>query len=86
MKMKLYACSVIGESLGFATILLGIFSDKDKAKTQAHVFMQGIGDLFEQIDHGYEADNDETLYYQTKHSKERYTFYIEEYKLNELSY
>ena len=84
--MELWSCSVVSGALGLATFLVGIFSDKEKAKVQAHIFMQGVGDLFEQVDHGYEGDSDEVLYYQTKHTDERYTFYIERYVLDELSY
>ena len=84
--MELWSCSVVSGSLKLATILVGIFSNKEKAKVQAHIFMQGVGDLFEQVDHGYEGDSDEVLYYQTKHTNEKFTFYIEGYILDKLSY
>lgn len=83
--MELWSCIVYDFKSG-EKVLLGIFSDKEKAKTQAHVFMQGVGDIFELVDHADEAEADETLYYKTKHTDERYTVYIERYHLNELSY
>ena len=71
--MELWSCSVVSGSLGLATVLVGIFSDKEKAKIQAHIFMQGVGDLFEQVDHGYEGDSEDVLSSQNKHTNERYT-------------
>lgn len=81
--MKVWACTVCGASI--LNTLLGIFSSRDKAETQAHVFMQGIGELFEEIDRDTTEYNT-TIYYQTVHGQEGYTATIEEYELDELSY
>lgn len=81
--MELWTCTVEGYIKEHT--LLGIFSTKEQAKTQAEVFMQGVDVHFE-IDHAYEGIADEVLYYENKHTQESFTFYIERYILNELSY
>lgn len=82
--MELWTCTVEGYIKEHT--LLGIFSTKEQAKTQAEVFMQGVDMHFEMIDHANEGIADEVLYYETKRTQETFTFYIERYILNELSY
>lgn len=81
--MPLYLCIVFDDYHGM--INLGIFSDREKAETQAHVYMQGVGELFEEVDRDINGDI-ETIWYQTIHDRVPYTATIEEFRLNELSY
>lgn len=78
-KMKLYTCSMhdcyIGESF-----LLGIFSTRDGAEHQAHVWLSGLGMGFELIDYDNEYN-----FYRAENGR-HYTAHFEEFTLNELSF
>ena len=82
--MELWACTI--ESDNNDRALLGIFSTKEKAETQAQIFMQGFGDLFELTKTVDESVSDEVLCYKAKRTDEQFLAYIEKYHLNELSY
>ena len=82
--MKVYTCTMYsGETLN--DFVLGVFSTHEKAEKQAKTWMDGIGQMYEEVDRTNDPSQT-TIYYQTIGDCTNYSALIEEFTLDEMSY
>ena len=82
--MKVYTCTMYsGATLN--DFVLGVFSTYEKAEQQAKTWMDGIGQMYEEIDRANDPSQT-TIYYQTITNFTNYSALIEEFTLDEMSY
>lgn len=82
--MTVWTCSMYSGTTG-QTFITSVFSDFLKAEKQPRVWLQGIGEKFEEIDRD-QKPGCVTIYYQTTKTETPYTATLEEFNLDEYSY
>ena len=80
--MKVYNCIMTDQYE--CDITLGIFSSKEKAYKQAELYMQGLGEMYEEVDRDWFLTTGH-IYYETVRFGAKYMATIEEFELDELS-
>ena len=82
--MKVYTCTMYsGETHN--EYVLGVFSTYEKAEKQAKIWMDGVGQMYEEIDRTNDPSQT-TIFYQTISDCTNYSAFIEEFTLDEISY
>ena len=81
--MKLWLCIIAGSPI--VTTNLGIFSSEKGAENQIKIFMDGVGEMYEEIDRDT-LDNSTHIFYRTISRQTAFTAIIEEFTLDEISF
>ena len=81
--MKLWLCTIADSPI--VKTNLGIFSSDKGAENQIKIFMDGIGEMYEEIDRDT-FDGTTHIFYRTISSATAFTAIIEEFTLDEISY
>lgn len=80
--MKVYTCTMTDPYQ--CDTILGVFSSRDKGIEQAELYMQGLGEMYEEVDRDLFLGVG-NIYYETIRFGAKYMAVIEEFELDELS-